>query len=132
MQTEYSLSKFDTNLHLVAENHCTNYFGGRTSAGTSISSSLEASWPKYAITAMTELRMNLHSYFDSFLFFQDAARQGVTPGNTGFFSRSAGSTMPLEEAKKILGIDALPSPTYDFILQVHIHLISSPSFNCVN
>jgi len=52
----------------------------------------------------------------------NATKQGVAP-NKGVFSR--GSSMPLEEARKILAIDAVQKPSYDFILEKHKHLFEA-------
>ena len=47
----------------------------------------------------------------------DAARQGTQAGKGRIFQQR-GKGMELEEAKKILGIEAVKAPTYDSIMEV--------------
>ena len=57
------------------------------------------------------LILSLFSSLDSL----DAARQGTQAGKGRIFQQKG---MELEEAKKILGIEALQAPTYDSIMEV--------------
>ena len=53
-----------------------------------------------------------------FFFFLDAAKQGTQAGKGGRAIFQQGKGMELEEAKKILGIEAMKAPTYDSIMEV--------------
>eukprot|EP00009_Paramoeba_aestuarina_P001394 CAMPEP_0201512860 /NCGR_PEP_ID=MMETSP0161_2-20130828/5033_1 /ASSEMBLY_ACC=CAM_ASM_000251 /TAXON_ID=180227 /ORGANISM="Neoparamoeba aestuarina, Strain SoJaBio B1-5/56/2" /LENGTH=145 /DNA_ID=CAMNT_0047908863 /DNA_START=69 /DNA_END=506 /DNA_ORIENTATION=+ len=55
---------------------------------------------------------------------KNAARQGTQAGKGGrIFERGKG--MELEEAKKILGIEAVKAPSYESIMQKHNHLFDA-------